>query len=270
MVTLLATIITNPADGIAYVGENLGARLDCFAYVSCTLNWGDGSQSPVIDDDFIAGYRYHVYRNPGRYTLHLHRSLFATPIAAVDEYKTVSIVENRSITMSTTQPGVGHAHHLHGRQFPDPRRHHLGHGRRHDLCPSGQNIITHTYQKTGNFTVRAFDWNGSTATTPVTLALVVHAQHLLFSGAAAGRPAGGHPRHRFRVGRHRLELRRRDARRWSFRPRSATATRIPARSPSRPLSIMPSTSVPRAGPSPSCPRTAPSPSPSRKPRSMSR
>jgi hypothetical protein len=34
-----------------------------------------------------------------------------------------------------------------------------------------KNIITHTYVKAGNYTVRAFDWNGSTATAPVTLAL---------------------------------------------------------------------------------------------------
>lgn len=170
MVTLLATIITTPADGIAYVGQSLGARPDCFAYVSCTLNWGDGSKYTGMDSDFISAYRYHVYRNPGQYTLHLHRSFFSTPSCMWDEYKTVSIVENRSITMSTTQPGVGMPITFTAVNFQTPAdiTWDMGDG---TTYAHQKNIISHTYQKTGNFTVRAFDWNGSTTTTPVTLAL---------------------------------------------------------------------------------------------------
>jgi PKD repeat protein len=170
MVTLLATIIITPADAPIHVGQNMGARLDCFAYVSCTLNWGDGSVFTGSDDDFVVGYKYHFYRNPGRYTLHLHRTFFSTPMCAVDEYTTVSIVENRSITMSTAQPGVGMPITFTAVNFQTPAdiTWDMGDG---TTYAHQSNIITHTYLKSGNYTVRAFDWNGSTATTPVSLAL---------------------------------------------------------------------------------------------------
>jgi len=72
--------------------------------------------------------------------------------------------------MSTTQPGVGMPITFTAVNFNTPGdiTWDMGDG---TTYARQKNIITHTYLKAGNFTVRAFDWNGSTATTPVSLAL---------------------------------------------------------------------------------------------------
>ncbi len=170
MVVLLATILITPADYTIYVGKKVGARVDCVAYVSSTLNWGDGAQQSGGDDQFWSAFHYHVYKNPGTFMIHFHRNYLMTPSCPVDEYKSVTIVENRSITMSTSQPMIGMPVTFTAVNFNTPTdvTWDMGDGMTY---AHNKNIITHTYQKSGSFTVRAFDWNGNTATTPVSLAL---------------------------------------------------------------------------------------------------
>jgi hypothetical protein len=170
MAILLATILISPADYTIYVGTKVGARVDCVAYVSSTLNWGDGAKQSGSDEVFWSAFHYHVYQNPGTFMMHFHRVFGATPSCAVDEYKSVTIVENRSITMSPAQPMIGMPITFTAVNFNTPSdvTWDMGDG---TTYTHNKNIITHTYQKSGSFSVRAFDWNGSTATTPVSLAL---------------------------------------------------------------------------------------------------
>ena len=74
--------------------------------------------------------------------------------------------------------------------------------------------VTHAYAAAGNYTVKAFDWNGDTTTPPVTLVLTVSQP----SGASSFPPPlprvdqpVEHPGHQLQVELHRLELRRRHA-----------------------------------------------------------
>ena len=167
--TLAAAIVTNPASGTVNVGQAIGARVDCVDYYSYTVFWGDGTTlSGSNSYDFYVAFTNHVYRNPGTYTMHFHRD--AGYYCPNDEYRSVRIVENRYITISPAQPGIGLPITFTAVNFRTPAdiTWDMGDG---TTYAHQKNIITHMYKQAGNFTVRAFDWNGSTATTPVSLAL---------------------------------------------------------------------------------------------------
>ncbi|MCJ7523847.1 MAG: PKD domain-containing protein [Candidatus Aminicenantes bacterium] len=172
MLSLIATIITNPSSGTVYVGQNIGAQINCIDYCPSTMFWGDGTTTSGSDDFFYLTFRYHIYRNPGTFTMHFRRSPFTTPSCLVDEYKSVTILENRSITVSPAQPSVGLPITFTAINFKTPTDITWDMGDGTTYTHRGT-TITHTYATDGSYRIRAFDWNGDTKTTPVSLTLKV-------------------------------------------------------------------------------------------------
>ena len=172
VVTLLATIITNPSEGPFYVGQSIGAKINCLDYCSSTMFWGDGTTTNGSDADFYSVFKYHIYRSPGTFTMHYRRYQTITPMCLVNEYKSVTILENRSITVLPTQPSVGLPITCKAINFKTPSdiTWDMGDG---STYPHQGAAITHTYAKEGTYFIRAFDWNGDTKTTPVSLSLKV-------------------------------------------------------------------------------------------------
>jgi PKD repeat protein len=172
VLTLLATIITDPASGTINVGASIGAQIDCLDYVACNMFWGDGTVTGGNDDDFYFNFRYHVYRNPGTFTMHFRRYSGPDSFCPLNEYKTVIVRETRSITMSPEKPSVGQVVRFTAVGFKTPGdiTWDMGDGKTYKHNKSS---ITHTYAKAGKYTVRAFDWKGDTTTTPVSLAITV-------------------------------------------------------------------------------------------------
>jgi PKD repeat protein len=180
--TLPATIITNPSSGTAYVGQSIGVQVDCLQNCPCLMMWGDGTTTSGNDNDFFVTFKNHVYRDPGTYSLHFRRYPTFTPICPQDEYKTVSIVENRSIAVSPSPPCAGLPLTFTAVNFntPDNIMWDMGDG---NVYIRRNTIITHTYSTVGTYTVRAYDWDGSTRTIPVTLVLNL-TRNISFSPAA--------------------------------------------------------------------------------------
>jgi PKD repeat protein len=168
-VTLTAAILTNPSSGVVNVGDPIGARVDCLDFYSYTIYWGDGTSKSGSDSSaFYYAFTNHVYRNPGTYQMHFHRN--GGYYCTNDEYRSVTILENRFISISPVQPGVGQPIVFTAVNFQTPANitWDMGDGTTYSHL---QSVITHTYQRAGSYTVRAFDWNGDMATTPVTLPL---------------------------------------------------------------------------------------------------
>jgi PKD repeat protein len=182
MAALPATIITNPSSGTVYVGQKVGAKVTCATPCSCNMFWGDGSVTSGNDAVFTEFFQYHVYINPGTYQMHFRRYPFTTPYCPMDEYRTATVLENRYIAVSPPFPGVGVPLTFTGVNFntPDNIRWDMGDG---TTYIRKTNIITHTYNKTGSYTVRAYDWNGNTSSTPVSLNVVI-ARGIFFTPAA--------------------------------------------------------------------------------------
>ncbi|MBE0664234.1 MAG: hypothetical protein IH584_00320, partial [Candidatus Aminicenantes bacterium] len=172
VVTLLATIITNPSQGPFYVGQNIGAQVNCIDYCSSTMFWGDGKTTSDTDENFYFQFKYHIYKNPGTFTMNFRRYPVFTPTCLVNEYKSVTILENRSITVSSAQPSVGLAITFTAINFKTPSDITWDMGDGSTYTHQGA-ALTHTYAKEGTYFIRAFDWNGDTKTTPVSLALKV-------------------------------------------------------------------------------------------------
>lgn len=169
MMPLLSTIITNPASGTVYVGDELGFRVDCVSQMTCNWYWGDGSSS-LNQPDYL--WQSHLYRNPGSYTVHMHRNYTMYGNCSMDEYLTVSVLEDRSITASPTNPNIDQIITFTANKFNTPGNitWNMGDG---TVYAGRGTTITHSFSKGGSFLVRAFDWNGNTNTTPVSLSLTV-------------------------------------------------------------------------------------------------
>jgi len=166
---LTTAIITNPSSGTVNVGEAIGARVDCLDFYSYTVFWGDGTIKSGPDSSvFYYAFTNHVYRNPGTYQIHFHRN--GGYYCSNDEYRSVRILENRYITFSPAQPGVGQPITFTAVNFQTPADITWDMGDGTTYTHRG-NVLTHTYQRAGSFTVRAFDWNGDMATMPVSLPL---------------------------------------------------------------------------------------------------
>ncbi|MCU0235513.1 MAG: PKD domain-containing protein [Acidobacteria bacterium] len=172
MVALLATIHTNPSSGTVNVGQNIGARIDCLEYVNANMFWGDGTLTGGQDSDFYSTYRYHAYKNPGTFTMHFRRYPVSTPICPQDEYRTVTIVEHRYITVTPAKPNVGQPLTFTAVNFQTANNITWDMGDGTTYANRGS-VILHIFKKGGNFTVRAFDWNGDTKTTPVSFAVTL-------------------------------------------------------------------------------------------------
>ena len=174
MAALLATISIDPKGGQAAVGQNVGFSLSCTNYGTANWYWGDGTSLLGVADDF--SWRYHAYKNPGTYTVHMHRSNAYYPNycngGSPDEYATVVILENRSLTASPANPNAGAAVTFTAVNFNTPNNIYWNMGDNTVYANRGA-TVSHTYAKGGQYLVRAFDWNGDTKTTPVSLTVLV-------------------------------------------------------------------------------------------------
>ncbi|MBN2346260.1 MAG: PKD domain-containing protein [Candidatus Aminicenantes bacterium] len=169
--SLPAAILTNPSSGTANVGDNMGFRLTCTDPASARWEWGDGKVLTGVPAN--QDWRYHAYRNPGTYQVHMNRYNFtATPSCPGmgDEYRTVTILENRTITTAPAQPVLNQPIVFTANNFRTPSSitWNMGDGTVYAIVG---NQVTHTYAKAGNYIVKAYDWRGDTTTTPVTLTL---------------------------------------------------------------------------------------------------
>jgi PKD repeat protein len=169
--SLLAAIKTQPFSGIANVGDTILFQTDCGSGLRTNWYWGDGSSTLNIPDS-IRIWLNHYYKNPGIYNVHAQRITSATvPPCGLDTFRLVTILENRSITLSPANPAVSQPIRFTAVNFQTPTNitWDMGDG---TIYAHNQNIISHIYTKTGSYIIRAFDWNGNTGTTPVTSTLV--------------------------------------------------------------------------------------------------
>ena len=177
---LPAALITNPSSGTVNVGQTIGVRTDCLDLQPYIMRWGDGTSVSGKDSgDFYYSFRYHLYRNPGTYLMHLRR--LPGYYCPNDEYKSVTVLENRSITIAPPSPYLNQLIQFTAVNFQTPAdiTWDMGDG---TVYSHRGSAISHTYTKAGNFTVRAYDWKGDTTTTPVTVSLAF-VRGILFSPA---------------------------------------------------------------------------------------
>jgi PKD repeat protein len=170
---LPADIVTNPADGAANVGDTFWFRLTCTDPADARWYWGDGQSLSGVPANL--DWHSHVYRDPGIFTVHMSRYNFvATPncLGMENEYRTVTIFENRSITPSIPQPKVGQVVTYTAVNFRTPQdiTWDMGDG---TLYAHQKNVISHSYARNGTFVIRAYDWRGDTKTVPVSLTVVI-------------------------------------------------------------------------------------------------
>ena len=170
---LRAAIITSPSSGVVNVGQSLWVRLDCVDYFSCLMIWGDGTSYSGQDSDFYGGFNIsHTYRNPGNFQMHLRRYPTYTPYCAIDEYRTITVLENRTLALDPALPAVGQTVTFSAGNFitPTDLAWDFGDGTR--LSDQGS-VVTHAYAQAGAYTLRVYDWNGNLKTTPVSMTVNV-------------------------------------------------------------------------------------------------
>jgi PKD repeat protein len=172
MVTLQATINTNPENARVNVGDTISFILSCENFTTCNWYWGDGrSLLGVADSAKI--WRDHIYKNPGKYSVYMHRLGSPTGYYCnMDEYKAVTILENRSITASTTQPYAAQPVTFTAVNFRTPTNTTWNMGDGKVYTGQGTKVV-HAFARAGTYLVRAFDWNGDTMNTPVSLSITV-------------------------------------------------------------------------------------------------
>lgn len=172
VVPLAAAIITNPTGSAFYVGNSIGFMTTCSSYLTCHWYWGDGTSLLNQTDDTYS-YRYHTYRSPGTFTVHVHRVTSGTPPpCGLDEYLSITIRENRSLTASPAVASAGAPVTFTAVNFNTPKNILWDMGDSTVYANRGT-TLTHTFAKGGQYLVRAFDWNGDTQTTPVSLTVTV-------------------------------------------------------------------------------------------------
>jgi hypothetical protein len=162
----LAAITVTPSSATINVAGQITASLSCVYGVSGTMDWGDGSTLwSGVDSSFnYPTPQSHTYRNPGTFTLHFHRSMPSG--CPQDEYATVTVLENRSVSVTPASPYTGQTATLTAVNFQTPGNITWDMGDGTTYANRGSSI-THKFSRTGSFLVRAFDWNGDTGTTPV-------------------------------------------------------------------------------------------------------
>jgi len=178
-----AAIVVNTS-GPYTVGQNIGFNKSCHdtftSYASCVWNFGDGTTITYANDQ-NQGWQYHYYKNPGTYPVSYTRySPTTTPMCFPStDTLNISIKEDRSLVASPAYPAAGQEVQFTAINFNTPTniRWDMGDGTIYSAAQmrriQGQSTVSHTYNLAGTYTVRAFDWNGDTSTTPVTLVLTV-------------------------------------------------------------------------------------------------
>jgi PKD repeat protein len=173
MATLFANIVTDPPSGIIHVGDNIGIRFDCADGNRINFYFGDGTSVLNVYPNTDL-YQYHYYKNPGTYTLHKHLLPIVTPSCLYDEYRDIVVLENRTIIANPAAPKVGQSVTFTGNNFKTSANitWDMGDG---TFFYNNKNIVSHAFTQPGTYIIKAFDWNGDMATTPVTLVLKIEA-----------------------------------------------------------------------------------------------
>lgn len=180
---LRSAIVTSPSSGVVNVGQSLGMYVTCSLASSCTLYWGDGTSVSGIDSQFTGSFtHFHIYRNPGTFQMHFHRSYGGTPSCPLDEYKTITVLESRTLTLDPALPAVGQTVTFSAGNFitPTDLAWDFGDGTR--LSDQGS-VVTHAYARAGAYTLRVYDWNGNLKTTPVstTVNVVIPVRQIVYT-----------------------------------------------------------------------------------------
>ena len=161
-----------PGAGPYYVGDLVQFRASnsCFGLYPGTLQLGDGYSITNVNDSIWRAYRY---KDAGTYMLVLQSGMCGT------ETMSITIQENRYIVVSPEEPMPGQEITFTAYNFntPDDIRWDMDDGTilrtqgRRRL--TGGSVVTHTYTSPGNYTVKAYDWNGSSSFVPVQLTVNV-------------------------------------------------------------------------------------------------
>jgi PKD repeat protein len=166
-----AAIQFSPSSGVINVGQALGYRFDCNDGNQVNIYFGDGSVllgvSPNVDM-FI----FHTYRNPGTFTFHKRLIFTVTPSCLWDEYRTVTVLENRTLTLDPAVPAAGQTVTFSAGNFNTPTDLAWDFGDGTRLSGQGS-TVTHAYAQAGAYTLRVYDWNSNFKTTPVSMTVNV-------------------------------------------------------------------------------------------------
>lgn len=170
---LRAAIVTSPSSGVVNVGQSLGMYVTCSMASSCILYWGDGASVSGIDSQFAGTFtHFHVYRNPGTYQMHFHRAYGGTPTCPLDEYKTITVLESRTLTLDPAVPSAGQTVTFTAGNFNTPADLAWDFGDGTRLSHQGA-TITHAYAQAGAYTLRVYDWNSNLKTAPLSMTVNV-------------------------------------------------------------------------------------------------
>jgi PKD repeat protein len=143
-------------------------------------NWGDHSTKVQTNDDDM-GWRYHQYRNPGTYQVTYTRgTASSTPWCNNVDSRTIVIRENRYLeTDSALIQGSLIEVSAVNFNTPDNIYWDMGDGTIYKNInrkrPKGGSVVSHTYSSVGTFTIKAYDWDGDTSTTAVTMTITLAA-----------------------------------------------------------------------------------------------
>lgn len=175
--TLSATIVTQTGGTTFYINQSIGFDTTCHNgnWNLCDWYWGDGQV--LLDVPNSADWRYHTYTQPGTYTVHFHRewvyvggNMYPDSCNIIDEYLTITILDNRSITATPTNPLIGQPVTFTAVNFNTPTQilWHFGDG----STALGGPTVSHAYTKATTYLVQAFDWAGDTDT-PISVSVSV-------------------------------------------------------------------------------------------------
>ncbi len=172
----LDAVQVDPPSGPYYVGQAIRFSGSDYMwdYNNGVIYYGDGTSDTGVGH---FTWKTHVYRNPGRYVVRItappgypKQSAGAKGINTIyppDESMVIVIQENRSIQVSPASPVAGQSVTFTALNFntPDNIRWEMGDGtvyrQQAAASPLGGSVVTHTYNKTGSFQIKAYDWNGS-------------------------------------------------------------------------------------------------------------
>lgn len=172
LTTLGGAIQTLPASGAINVGDSLGYRFTCNDGNHVNIYFGDGASllNVLALTDM---YSYHQYKDPGTFTFYKHITTTAvTPFCPVNEYATITVLENRTISVDPAIPAPGRAATFTGTNFRTPGdiTWNMGDG---TIYAHRTNVISHAYAVAGTYTIMAYDWNGNARSIPVRLTVIV-------------------------------------------------------------------------------------------------
>jgi len=167
---ILFSAIDSPTNGQSF---NIGANVTFQWSAPTSMETGDRWHFPDGIVNSTASYMSpsvvtHQVKTVGsyfvRYEYHDYSNTYYDSV-------TINIIENRSITTTETTYTVDTPIHFSANNVSTPSgiRWVIGDGT-NELTSSN---FTHTFKKTGTYIVKAYDFNGDTATTPITLTITV-------------------------------------------------------------------------------------------------